>query len=56
MKKIISILKLSNNSSFVILVFDFEISKYGSFYISLFQILTPTQIYDNVPNWNFLEF
>ena len=33
-------IKLSNNSSFFILIF--EISKYRSFYISSFQILTPT--------------
>ena len=33
----------SNNSTFVILIF--EISKYQSFYISAFQILTPILLY-----------
>ena len=39
-EKINSKIKLSNNSSFVILIF--VILKYWSFYISSFQILTPT--------------
>ena len=41
MKKINSKMKLSNISSFVILIF--AILEYRSFYISSFQILTVTQ-------------
>ena len=43
MKKVNSIMKLSINSSFVILIF--AILNYRLFYISSFQILTPTHFH-----------
>ena len=39
-------MKKSNNSSFVLLIF--EILKYQSLYICLFQMLTPTPFQQNI--------